>query len=69
MDMIKIKTALFRGIVAKALAIKITEVLGFEVNVDINDLEIDHDGKCALAKANVEVSTTHVNELVQKMGL
>lgn len=69
MDMIKIKTALFRGIVAKALAIKITEVLGFEVHVDINDLEIDHDGKCALAKANVEVSTTHVDELIQKMGL
>lgn len=69
MDMLKIKSALFRGLISKMISSMIKSKMGYDVKVLFDDIDIEYDGNKAIAKFAGKAETVELPKIVKDMGL
>ena len=54
MDQMKIRTNLLRGIVSRLLSHKITEKMGYNINLDLKEMEVTHENDLVYGSVKID---------------
>lgn len=71
MDEMRIQSKFFKRIINKAIKKAVLNALGCDMNVQLNDLYINHDNTMTTADLNIRVSLNdeQLAKLVEKAGI
>lgn len=70
MDMLKIKSAMFRGLISKIVSSELKKKFGYDIRIMFDDIDIEYapDGK-AIAKFSAHAETNELPKIVKDMGV